>query len=71
MAAHRVPRTEFDQSLRALVGSEHIDKVVDDPADPAFVIIYTEDRFETREIPVTVTHAARLGIQAWDQGGVA
>lgn len=55
---HRVPRSELDQSLRAVIGSEHIDKLMDD-ADPDYVIIVTEDRIETRL--AGITHAARIG----------
>ena len=55
---HRVLRSELDQSLRAVIGSEHIDKLMDD-ADPDYVVIITEDRIETRL--AGVTHAARIG----------
>jgi len=56
---HRVLRSELDQSLRAVIGSEHIDKLIDDADDPDYVVIITEDRIETRL--AGVTHAARIG----------
>lgn len=62
---HRVPRSELDQSLRAIIGSEHIDKVLDD-IDPAFMWIITDDQVETRPLQA-VTLRARLGIEALDQ----
>ena len=48
MSRHRVLRTHLDQSLRAIIGAEHIDALIDDPADGDYVFVITEDRIETR-----------------------
>ena len=48
MARHRVPLAELDVSLRALIATERIDSIHTDPFNSEFVIIFTDDRIETR-----------------------
>ena len=58
MTMHRVPRTELEVTLVALVRSgQHIDNLTLDGDE---WIIHTEDRIEIRVVP----HAARLGVRS-------